>query len=151
MKIPAPRRDVSDRRKAVYYLGLCLTALGALSFLSVFVSFAIHFGDFNLGPSFGKSLVARGFGGMILIIVGNILSVVGSRGVAGSGIVLSPQKAREDLEPWSRMAGGMIGDALSETGLGKSEPPERIKIRCPKCRAVNEETAKFCQQCGAAM
>ncbi|HEV3080586.1 MAG TPA: zinc-ribbon domain-containing protein, partial [Gemmataceae bacterium] len=26
-----------------------------------------------------------------------------------------------------------------------------VKIRCPKCRALNDESAKFCNQCGAAI
>lgn len=28
------------------------------------------------------------------------------------------------------------------------EPPQ-VKVRCQKCRALNDETAKFCNQCGA--
>lgn len=149
--MPAPRHDISEARKTTYYFGLTLTVLGALLFGSVFVSFAIHFGEFDPNPGFGQSFVARGFGGMVLMIVGGLVSSIGSRGAAGSGIVLDPRKAREDLEPWSRMAGGMVGDALSETGLGKSETAEQIKIRCLKCRALNDEPAKFCQQCGSPL
>ena len=26
-----------------------------------------------------------------------------------------------------------------------------VKVRCPKCRALNDETAKFCNNCGAAL
>jgi hypothetical protein len=28
---------------------------------------------------------------------------------------------------------------------------ELVKVRCRCCRALNEETAKFCSQCGEAM
>ena len=47
---------------------------------------------------------------------------LGRRGLAGSGAILDPGRARTDLEPWSRMAGGMAKDALDEAGvsLGKS-------------------------------
>lgn len=31
---------------------------------------------------------------------------------AGSGVILDPEKAKEELEPFSRMAGGMVKDAL---------------------------------------
>jgi hypothetical protein len=27
-------------------------------------------------------------------------------------------------------------------------PKEIIKVRCPKCSALNEETSKFCSNCG---
>lgn len=147
--MPPPRHDIPESRKAAYYLGMGLTLLGALIFGSVFVSFALHFGDFSVGPEFGKSMALRGFGGMAFIIIGQVISSIGARGAAGSGLTLDPRKAREDLEPWSRMAGGILGDALSETGIGKTDAP--VKVRCQKCRALNDENAKFCQQCGSAL
>ena len=42
---------------------------------------------------------------------------IAARGLAGSGVVLDPEKARTDVEPWTRMAGGMVGDALDEAGI----------------------------------
>lgn len=49
---------------------------------------------------------------------------IGRRGLAGSGLKLDPEEARRDLEPWSRMAGGVVQDALDETGLKLGrEPP----------------------------
>jgi ribosomal protein L40E len=75
----------------------------------------------------------------------------------------STRKSRDDPEPWNRMAGGMTNDALSEIGIvkavkkaltqGSSEPEQRevIKVRCRSCQALNEEQAKFCGQCGAAL
>ncbi len=82
---------------------------------------------------------------------------VGARGAAGSGLVLNPEGARKDLEPWSRMAGGVAQDALSEVGvakkleegLGKAAP--EVKVRCPKCQALNDEKARYCSQCGTAL
>ena len=44
------------------------------------------------------------------------------RGLAGSGVVLDPEKAREDVEPWSRMAGGVVKDALDESGIQVGRP-----------------------------
>jgi hypothetical protein len=29
------------------------------------------------------------------------------------------------------------------------EEPEKVKVRCMKCRALNDDAAKFCNQCGA--
>jgi hypothetical protein len=94
---------------------------------------------------------------MGLMVVGGILMSVGARGAAGSGLVLDPSRARQDLEPWSRMGGGMVQDALSEVNVvrkieeGAAHPQPQVKIRCRKCQALNDETAKFCNQCGAPL
>jgi hypothetical protein len=83
---------------------------------------------------------------------------IGARGLAGSGVVLDPEKARGDLEPYTRMAGGMLKDALDETGLlspNRSAPkepqqaPEKVvMVKCTACGKLNEEDSKFCQECG---
>ncbi len=154
-----PNRHISDERKVAYYIGSGMMAIGFLMFFSTFLSFACAFGDFNPGEDFGKSIAFRAFGGVFLLIVGGIVRGVGVAGLAGSGIKLDPQQARRDLEPWNRMAGGMASDSLSEI-----EPVQRIvdkltddapagrevvKIRCRNCQALNDENAKFCNQCGA--
>ncbi len=98
--------------------------------------------------------------GMGLIMVGNVIRVIGSRGWAGSGVVLDPQQARQDLEPYSRMVGGMAKDTLDEMGmnfdanrsqsdLANDEP--RVKIRCRSCQQLSDETARFCSNCGHAL
>lgn len=55
------------------------------------------------------------------------------------------------------MGGGVVQDALSEVEVVKkiedrmdsSDP--KIKVRCRNCQALNDESAKFCGQCGAAI
>lgn len=119
-----PTRNISPQRKAVYYAGIGLMVVGFLTFGSVFVTGAMNFGDFSNFEARARSSAMRGVVGMGLMIVGGILAAVGSRGLAGSGVVIDPEQARKDLEPWSRMAGGVIKDALDETGLvsaGKSD------------------------------
>jgi hypothetical protein len=56
------------------------------------------------------------------------------------------------------MMGGMAQDALGEieivNKLAKNldEPSSpRVKVRCQKCRALNDETNQHCGQCGAAI
>ena len=41
----------------------------------------------------------------------------------------------------------------SEFGLAQSEESAepQVKIRCQRCRALNDEPAKFCNQCGTAL
>jgi len=147
-----PQRNISEERKTAFYVGSVISGIGLLLFLSVFASMAIHFGDFSLGPEFGKSMAIRGFGGFFLIVVGQIIRGIGARGLAGAGVVLDPQKQRSDMEPWSRMAGGMVNDALSEVdALKPTIVTPSVKVRCPKCRALNDEAAKFCNQCGGPL
>jgi hypothetical protein len=89
---------------------------------------------------------------MALLLVGGILRGIGARGLAGSGVVLDPHKAREELEPYSRMTGGMVKDALDEAGVDLGGKPERVvMLKCPACGKLNAEDAKFCQECGRKM
>lgn len=142
-------KQISEGRKAAYYIGMGLILIGALSFASTFVTFAMHFGDFNNFESHAKSEMFRAFGGMALIIIGSLIRAAGAAGLAGSGAVLDPERAREDLEPYSRMVGGMVKDALEEVKPGAGAKPEKvIMIKCPSCGKLNEEDSKFCQECG---
>jgi hypothetical protein len=109
----------------------------------------MHFGDFQNFDTQAKSFGIRAFGGMALLIVGRIVQGIGARGFAGSGILLDPEKARGDLEPYSRMAGGMVKDALDEADVNLgSQPVQVIVVKCPSCGHLNQEAAKFCQECG---
>jgi len=143
-------KEISEARKKTYYIGMVLAIIGAITFGSVFVSGILNFGNFSNFETRGKSMAARGFGGMVLIIAGLIVMSIGARGAAGSGLVLDPKKAREDLEPFTRMAGGMVKDALEEADikLGKDTSEKVIMIKCRKCEKLNEEDSKFCQECG---
>lgn len=142
-------KEISDERKAAFYIGTGLIILGGISFASTFLTFALHFGDFSNFESNAKSDIFRAVGGMALLIVGGIVRGLGARGLAGSGVVLDPEKAREELEPYARMAGGMAKDALDEAGISLGGQPERVVVlKCPACGKLNEADAKFCQECG---
>jgi hypothetical protein len=65
--------------------------------------------------------VAMALGGAGLIVVGALVRRAGSHGLAGSGLVLDPERAREDVRPWSRMQGGVLRDTLD--GAGLTPPP----------------------------
>jgi hypothetical protein len=131
MPAPEPTRDVSTERKAAYYLGTAFQVVGLLLFLSVFVTGAMHFGDSSQFDAEVKSSAFRAFGGMVVAIVGGMIRKVGARGLAGSGVVLDPERARHEA-----------GVSLS------SRPKEVVKIRCRACDKLNEEDSKFCQECG---
>ena len=56
----------------------------------------------------------RAVGGMVLIGLGQFVMNIGKVGAAGAGLILDPEKAREDMKPWSQMKGGVINDTLNE-------------------------------------
>ena len=146
---------ISKERKIIYYIGLGLAILGGVLFVSSF--FTVFNGldspGFGMGmPSFFK----RALVGMICIIIGSFLMNIGSRGAAGSGIILDPEKAREDLRPHNTARGKMINDVASQVdvlndvkqNIVNKTPQQLIKIKCRKCAALNEEDAMFCKACG---
>lgn len=156
-------KQIPPERKNTYYFGMMLTGLGLLMFLSTFVSGCMNFGNQEIMQDHDKftghvrSQATLAIGGMVLFFIGGIMMSIGASGWSGSGVVLDPEKARKDMEPWNRMAGGMVQDALSEVDVVKKleerlEPSEpHVKVRCQQCRSLNDETAKFCNQCGAAI
>lgn len=150
------KRPITLGRKFANYLGMMVMVAGFLTFASLF--FLIADGADAPMPSQAPGMgvfIKRALGGMGLIILGAILRGIGAVGLAGSGVVLDPERAREEWEPHTRMMGGMVGDALDEAGvdLGSLRSEERsaekvVMIRCQSCRTLNEEESKFCQECG---
>jgi hypothetical protein len=143
-------KQISEERKTAYYLGMVLMVIGGLMFFSVFITAAMNFGDFGNFESKVQSSAVRAIGGMALLIIGGIIRGIGARGLAGSGVVLNPEQARSELEPYSRMAGGMVKDALDEADvtIGGGSSEKVVMIRCRECGRLNEEDSKFCQECG---
>jgi hypothetical protein len=140
-------KHISKNRRNAYYIGTALMILGGISFASAFVTFVVHFRDFSNFVSTAKATMLRAFGGMALMIIGGIVRAIGARGLAGSGVVLDPDKARHDLEPYARMAGGMVKDALEQTNVNTG-PHQVVMIKCPSCGKLNNADSKFCQECG---
>src|SRR5258708_13514788 len=114
MNDPTPGPRIASSRKAVYYAGLTLGAVGLLLFFSTFVSFALHFGDFDNFAANARSMFLRAVGGMAFMIVGGALAGVGARGVAGSGVVLHPEKTRPHLQPRARTPRRLPHNPFSE-------------------------------------
>ena len=162
---------ISKERKITYYIGMGLMVLGFILFISQFfkagklMGTPFMDGSFgndpiidtytfrhqiprNSGPSFATSVI-----GMILMITGGIVMGVGAKGAAGSGLMLDPEKAREDLKPFSEAKGGTINDVISNIDVvDRITKPDNgrevIKIRCRSCGSLNDEDAKYCKSCG---
>jgi hypothetical protein len=105
---------------------MILTGIGLLLFLSTFVSFISNFGNFADFEGRSRSGMMRAFVGMVCMGIGQFIMRLGRAGVAGSGLTLDPPEARRDLEPWSRMSGGMLKDTLDEAGIDLSERSQEM-------------------------
>jgi len=109
---------ISESRKAAYSFGLVMIVTGVL-----FCFGAIAYGMLSVATRNFPNVVMVFLPfliGMGLFIGGGVLRSIGARGIAGSGLKLDPEEAREDLKPWSRMAGGMLKDAGIDLGREKS-------------------------------
>lgn len=146
-------REISRNRKALYYAGLLMMALGFIAFLSVFVNGLLAMNDPFSAFSGGPGFMVWGLAGFVLILAGALLRGIGASGLAGSGLKLDPQQAREELHPYTDALGSMARDAVDgyrkAGGTGEEEP--RVMVRCRHCQALNREEARFCDQCGQAL
>lgn len=161
--------QISQERKSLYTVGLVMQIVGgclfALPFITVviFMIFAVSSGGQPMG--FVAVPIAFGFGfvGFVLIAGGGFVRMFAAKGKAGSGLVLDPEQARKDVEPWSRMQGGVLKDTLDEAGInlgqvakqlgnaGNPAPQTVIMLKCTHCGKLNEQDSKFCQECGGAL
>lgn len=144
---------ISKERKATYYIGMGILILGFILFFSVFISAAGIMAKPNDFNNFRVPPFQNAIFGFILIGVGSAVMNIGAKGAHGSGVLLDPDKAREDLRPFNEAKGGMINDVISNIDVvdkltNSFEEKEVIKIRCRSCGALNDEDAKFCKGCG---
>lgn len=119
--------------KGMKYVGNGLALIGLLLFLSTFLSAAMNFGDFHDFTNRTRNMAVRSVLGMFLMIGGGAL-----HGIAAK----QGRNARNDSGPSND---GTWNFGSDEDLAGP------IKIRCPKCRALNDEAARFCDQCGAEL
>jgi len=166
------RSQISPERKALYYIGMVMIGIGLILFMSPACSdHSLPSGPAPGEPDFWKKATEghqafgermnddrnRAIAGFVVIAIGAILMNFGRSGAAGAGLILDPERARKDLEPWNRMKGGMVNDALSEVEIAQqlkenlSAPKTEVKVRCRHCRELNDEDAKFCSQCGQSV
>ncbi len=129
---------IAPERKFWFNVGTGMMILGGVLFFSNFIIFLMATLGSNSGPLstglpqgaafFGSfsmvGFVIRAFGGVMLLGAGQGVRHIAARGVAGGGLILDPQQARKDLEPWSRMGGAMVKDALDEAQLTPKAPQQ---------------------------
>ncbi len=142
---------ISKERKQLYYFGMGLMVLGFILFMSSF--FITEQPSFGFGP---PPFFVRAVIGMICLIIGSVVMSIGQRGAAGAGLILDPDKAREDLKPFNQATGKMINDVIENVDAAKGlldkksegATKEIVKLRCRDCGALNDEDARYCKSCG---
>ncbi len=153
-EVPSEGERISEERQLLYYFGMVLMGLGVILFFWSFFVGASTIGSLAIDLDAPGRMAKLAMTGMILLIIGALLMQVGKYGAAGSGVILDPKEARRDLRPWSKMAGGVVEDALSEVDTlqevlsDKGEERVVVKVRCLSCGALNDEDARFCKGCG---
>lgn len=153
-------KQISEERKKLYNAGLVVMIVGgclfALPFIVgpiVIITGILGVEGISDGPGKMVVLLPIAFGGAFLgfglIAAGGIMRSIAARGTAGSGLILDPEKAKDDLEPWARMGGGLVKDVLDEADVNLGGSPEKVvMIKCRECGKLNEEDSKYCQECG---
>lgn len=119
--------DVPPPRKTMAHVGTAMAIVGFLLFFSTFFSAAANFGNFDDFESNTRSMATRAVLGMFLIITGGIVNGAAKRGFKGPA--------------------DSSGDAFGTDDVGASS----IKVRCPKCRQLNDEHDRYCSQCGTKL
>lgn len=144
---------ISKNRLALFYIGSAIMVVGGILFALPFITIPLSLINDNFDKAYTFIPVALGlaFVGFFLMIIGSSIRSLGKYGAAGSGVILDPEQAREDLRPHSKAAGGIIGDALEEVDIFKKEAKTVVKIRCKECGTLNEEDATFCKGCGSKL
>ena len=122
------QRQIPPERKTIFYIGMAIGVIGFISFISTFFSAASSFGDFTNFEQRGRSMSTRAVIGMVMMIAGGIMVNIGRMGLAGSGIKLDPEETRRDIEPWARMTGGVVKDAMDEAGIKAGNQPTSDKL-----------------------
>lgn len=155
--------DVEPWRKWAYYGGIALQVVGFLAFVSVFVVFFTSFHSVAGNHSafdthFNRTVNAFPFAfvGILLMIGGQTLQKIGRKGLAGSGVILSPRERCATLSPgaarreprtssglrrcphWAGWAGAPSRRSVCAAGpAGTSRPrtPPSAPAAAPACSA----------------
>ena len=130
-------------------VGEVLTFLGAAIFIGSFIFTIIKIPK---KPQFPYGIIIS----VIFIIIGSIIRSIGAaiciiskEGEAAAGLLLDPNKEREDKKEQNKSFGGQISDMIEEIPVVKNLTV--IKIKCRECGHLNDEHDKFCSNCGKVL
>lgn len=119
----------ANRGARLYYRGIALSAAGVLLFLTGLLQLS-GLADFGAG-GMAMAVLAISGAGLVMIGFGTMTAACCGLELA-EGEMASPQSA--ELAPAAGYAEARI-----------------IKVRCRTCRALNDELATICEECGQAV
>ena len=127
--------DYSKHKKLMRIIAIPLIIIGAVICIYGFTSFGK--GDFDSSTTSSILFV----GGFFLVGVGFMLLF------ASLTRPISKYYATE-MSPALKITGESLGEGLKDSGYGKSETKEVVKVKCQNCGYLDSEDAEFCSKCG---
>jgi hypothetical protein len=144
-------------RKPFYYAALALTGVGFVFVLSPFARLLANLGnDGHFEGTVGDE-VFRGFGGLILMIVGRFLMNLAAWGWESVGIVPEPESTQRKLGASVHSGAGIVSnvpwdvEAVRKVEVARQSFGPDAEVHCRKCHASNDRTAKICHRCGTEL
>jgi hypothetical protein len=101
----------------------------------------------------GIIMVIYGFtsfsrGNIFIFGLGGFLTVIGFGLISFSLIRPVSKYYATEATPAIKIASEAIGEGLKDSGVGRTQTKEVIKIKCPHCGYLESEDAEFCSKCG---
>jgi len=135
---------------------------GAIVTIIGMVSFFTAFGGFEPPRQFwcafvGIPLLGIGIGISKFAYVGAVARyVAGEVTPIGKDVVnYMADGTKESMRDVAAAVAGGWREGMNSTEPASAQtsgaPTAEVKVRCQKCHALNDESAKFCNQCGAAL
>lgn len=141
-------RRIAPPRRNLYFCGMALTAIGVVLFGLMLAVFIANFGSFDDLADRIQSQGLRALGGLVLFLVGSQLMRIGYMGGDRSDLLSAPQRFRELAQPSSRSYHPVADADVLQV---ESAVATLVKVRCTRCQTLNDEDAKTCVGCGAAV
>ena len=148
----------SRSEKALYYCALLLTGVGLVLVLSPLARLLGNLGNYDHFEAPAGAEVYRGFGGLILTLVGRFVMNWAALGWRSVAFVSEPEATTKKLVAAANNSGGPVRNVTwdleavrqIESGLQESSDVS-ARISCSTCRAMNDRAAKSCARCGAPL
>jgi hypothetical protein len=152
-----PDGPLPPARKPLYYAALALTGLGLVLVLSPFAKLLANLGNEGHFEGSVEGEVFRGFGGLILTMVGRFLMGLAARGWKNVGFVPEPKSTNQKLvaaahnrdKPVQNLPWDVEAVRHAERDLPTSGAT--TAVRCLNCHALHARTATCCDRCGARL
>ena len=151
-------KDYTKTKKIMLGLGVLLVIFAVIFLILGFTSFPSEEDEPDINDPFdefgekmdrsaeksGRAITFLAIGGFMLVPGLFLIYVSQIRKVAS----YVATEASPAITTASNAFGKGMGKGLKESGYGKSDTKEVIKVKCPHCGYLESEDAEFCSKCG---